>query len=308
MSDVNLSAMDLNLLVVVDAVLRERSATLAAARLHLTQSAVSNALGRARAVFGDPLVVRNGRGFALTPRAEAMRPQLEELLARVRGLLDEAARGPETTTRRFTIACTDAIGWVLLPRLLPLFEAEFPRARLRTVTLAPVVNEGLERADIDLVIGVPPATPPGCTAEELFADPMVAVVRDDHPEVRRKLRLETYARLPHAELALFGEPEDRVDRALAAHGLRRRIQVTVPHIATLPHLVAGSDRVATLIQSVARPFASKLSLRLCKPPVELPPLVVSQIWHHRRDDDAHGQVLRSLVRAAARSLRSAMGR
>src|SRR5688572_15197641 len=106
----NLVELDLNLLVVVEAVLRTRSAT--------------------RAAFGDRLVVRNGRGFSPTPRAEALAPGLRALLAGVRGLLGEGAEFvPETTTREFTIACIDAVGLMLLPRLLPLLHTRCPRAR-----------------------------------------------------------------------------------------------------------------------------------------------------------------------------------
>ncbi|MCX4240372.1 LysR family transcriptional regulator [Paraliomyxa miuraensis] len=298
----NLSNLDLNLLVVLEAVLEERSATLAAARLHLTQSAVSNALGRARAVFEDPLVIRNGRGFVLTPRAEALLPRLRGVLEEVRSLVgNDASSRPETTTRCFTIACADAVGAVVFPRLLPRFEARFPRATLRSVTLDRLMTQGgLERADIDLLVGIPPDVPAGCEAEDLFEDRMVAIVRADHPEVGRSLRLETYARLPHAELALFGEPEDRVDRALATHGLRRHVQVMVPHITTLPLLVAGSDRVATVMECVARAHEPRAALRILEPPVELAPLVVRLLWHRRTSDDEGCRLLRALVHEAMR--------
>ncbi|MCA9718948.1 MAG: LysR family transcriptional regulator [Myxococcales bacterium] len=302
MSSVNISALDLNLLVVVDAVLQERSATLAASRLHLTQSAVSNALRRARALFDDPLVVRSGRGFALTPRGESIAPRLAALLEETRALIhDSAGFRPQTSARRFTIACTDAVTSVLLPALLPRFAAALPRAQLRVVTLDAVMT-GLERADVDLLIGAPPRVQPGCQGEVLFEDPLVVLARADHPAIGRRLALETYAGLPHAELALFGEPEDQVDRALARHKLRRRIQVTAPHITALPFLVAGSDRVATLIRSVARAYTGSLALRGHAPPLELPPVVIQQIWHRRRDDDAGGALLRELVRGAAKRL------
>jgi len=297
MNDVNLSTLDLNLLVVVDAVLEERSATLAGARLHITQSAVSSSLRRARAVFGDPLVVRNGRGFALTPRAEALVPRLRSVLEDVRTIFgSDASMGP-LTTRCFTIACTDAAACVVLPKLLPRFTARLPHATLRTITLDRLFATGLERADVDLLIGIPPRVPPGCDAEVLFEDPMVVIARADHPAIGRRLRLDTYAELPHVELALFDEPDDRVDRALAARDLRRRIEVIVPHINTLPFLVAGSDRIATVMLSVARSFAEPFGLRVLEPPLGLAPLVVKQIWHRRRAEDPGGRVLRELVRS-----------
>src|SRR5690349_15790923 len=120
-TDMNLEAVDLNLLVVVDAVLETGSATRAAARLHVTQSAVSNSLRRARELFGDPLVVRSGRGLSPTPMAEALAGPLRSTLAQLRGLLGVGFE-PATSTRQFQIACSDAVGLVLLPKLLGLFE------------------------------------------------------------------------------------------------------------------------------------------------------------------------------------------
>ncbi|MCA9711552.1 MAG: LysR family transcriptional regulator [Myxococcales bacterium] len=296
----SLASLDLNLLVVLEAVLEERSATIAAARLHVTQSAVSNALRRARAVFDDPLVVRNGRGFSLTPRAEALHPRLRAVLAEVRSLVGgDAAADPRSTTRCFTIASIDAVGCMVLPRVLPRFRAAFPRATLRTITIDRLLaSGGLERADVDLLLGAPPDLPAGCEDEELFEDRMVAIVRADHPGVGRRLRLDAYARLPHAELALFAEPDDRVDRALAAHGLRRHVQIMVPHIGTLPFVVASSDCVATVMHGVARAHEHAASLRILDAPVDLPPITVRQVWHRRTRDDPGCRLLRQVIREA----------
>lgn len=309
MNSVNLGAIDLNLLRIVDAVLQERSATRAAARLHLTQSAVSNALRRARAIFGDPLVVRTGRGFATTPRAEAIAPRLRAIFDEVQGVL---AGGPRfdaaTSARRFTIAATDAIGIILLPALLAAFDAHMPRASLRVVPITHVIAAGgLEHAGVDLLIGAPPRIPASCASDPLFDDPMVAIVRADHPDVGPRLSLAAFARLPHAELALFGDPDDRVDRALAARGLRRRVQVTTPHIAGLPFLIAGSDRVATVTRAIARAVAEPLGLRALSPPVELAPIRIHQIWHARSGEDPGHQALRGLVRDVVHRLRGALG-
>lgn len=303
MSDVNLAGVDLNLLVVVDAVLETCSATRAAARLHVTQSAVSNALRRARELFGDPLVVRSGHGFVRTPTGEALAPRLRAVLGEVGDLLEQrTAFDASTCGRRFTVACTDAISIVVIPRLLPLFEAALPRASLRVVSLDHLAaTGGLERADVDVLIGAPPLTPAGCEEQLLFEDEYMAVVRADHPQVGRRLSLDRYAGLAHAELALFGEPEDRVGRALAAVGRARRIVVCVPHIAALPALVLASDCVATLTRTMARSFAAIARVRMLSLPIELPALSVRQIWHHRTHGDPGAVLLRQLVtRATAR--------
>jgi DNA-binding transcriptional LysR family regulator len=302
----NLNDVDLNLLVALDAVFRDRNATLAATRLHVTQSAVSNALKRARALFDDPLVVRLGRGFALTPKAEALEPRVREILTAVQNVLSSDPTGEPD--RWLTIACADAVGVALVPLILPLLRQRLPQVRLRTVTPDHVRVAGLERSDVDLVIGVLREVPPGSVSEDLFEDAMVVIAAASHPQVGSRLSLELYAQLPHAELALFGEPEDRVDRALASLGLRRRIDVMVPHLTALPFLVADSDRVATVIRSVARMFAAPLALQTFKPPVPLAPLVVRMVWHRRRAADPASLALRDVVRTAVRQLRRSQRR
>ncbi len=301
MNDMNLGAIDLNLLVVVDAVLETGSATRAAARLHVTQSAVSNALRRARELFGDPLVVRSGRGLSPTPMAQALAGPLRDTLARVRGLLgDEGRFDPATSTRRFQIACSDAVGLTLLPRLLPRFEAALPNATLQIVTLNRMVELGeLGQTGIDLLIGAPPTTPPECEEQVLFEDPMVAIVRAGHPKVASRLTLARYCALAHVEVAIFGVPDVRIDRALARHGRTRRIEVAASHIAMLPALVANSDCVATVTRSMVALFGASLKLRGFKPPVELEPLAIRQIWHRRVAEDPGSRMLRELVRVAA---------
>lgn len=296
----NLANVDLNLMVMLDAVLSTRSATLAASRLHVTQSAVSNALKRARALFDDALVVRRGNGFALTPRAEALAPRLRDVLGEVRDLV--AAEDEHAGPRSVTIGCLDAISITFVPVLLPLMRERLPLTRLRTMTPDHVRTIGLERSEVDLVVGALRDTPAGCDAEDLFEDPLVVIAAARHPEIKTRLSVQTYASLPHAELGLFGEAEDRIDRALAAVGLSRRTEVVVPHLAALPFLVSGSDRIATVPRSVARRFAGPLKLRVLRPPVVLGPIVVRMIWHRRHADDRTHLALRDLVRRAARRM------
>jgi DNA-binding transcriptional LysR family regulator len=294
---VNLANVDLNLLVMLDAVLSTRSATLAASRLHVTQSAVSNGLKRAREQFGDPLVVRQGSGFALTPKAEALAPRLRRVLDEMQSLL--AADGERMQRQWVTIACLDAVSMTLVPALLPLLDERLPQTRLRTLTPDHVRFVGLERAEVDLAVGALPHVHTGCEVEDLFEDPMVVIAAANHPKIKSRLSLEAYASLPHAELGLFGEPEDRVDRALAPRGLTRRIEVIVPHLAALPFLVSNSQRIATVTRTIARQFAHPLGLRIHRPPVGLSPLVMRMVWHHRRSSDHTHLALRDVVRAAA---------
>jgi len=176
--EVNISAVDLNLLVVLDAVLTERSATRAAKRLGVTQSAVSNALARLRDLFGDPLVVRHGRGLTPTPRAEALAPQVAHWVREVGTLLGEAPPFDAATSRReFTLACADYYGMVVLPPLMEALCKRAPHARLRIVSLEELVGGGGLAHDVDVHVGRPPAVEAGCHRRPLFEEEFVCLTR-----------------------------------------------------------------------------------------------------------------------------------
>lgn len=305
MSDVNLSAIDLNLLVVLDAVLEEGSATRAAARLHITQSAVSNALRRARELFGDELVVRRPYGLAPTSRALAIAPTLRGVLDGARSVLAGApAFDPATTTRCFTIACSDAIGVTVLPALLRRMRVHAPRARIRMITIERMVaTDGLARGEVDLLVGIPPVLASAWRAEPVYNDPMSCIVRKGHPTIGKSLTLARYASASHVEVALFGEPDDLVDRALAKHGRTRTVAIAVPHFTSVPLAVLETECIATLSTRIARAFAARMPLVVLRPPVRLPRLAVQQIWHQRNDDDPAIAFLRAQVKAAARDAR-----
>ncbi len=300
---VNLSAIDLNLLLVLATVLEEGSATRAAARLHVTQSAVSNALARLRRVFDDPLLVRGPGGLVPTPRALAIAPRLAGAMETLRGVVHGETFDPRTTTRRFTIACTDLVAALLVPELGARLRAKMPLASLRIVTIEHMMaRDGLATGDVDLLVGVPPTVPTGCIAEPVYDDTLVCIVARTHPTLQRAKRLDvvTYAALPHVEIALFGEANRIVDVALARIGSARKVVVAVPHFTLAPLVVARSDAVATLGKKLATTYAKMLPLRVLGAPIPLPAIRVKQMWHVRSANDAGTSALRDLVRRALR--------
>jgi len=283
-------------------VLEESSATRAAAKLHVTQSAVSNSLRRAREIFGDPLVVREPHGLSPTPRALRLLPALRAWLEEARRMVSNAPSfDPATSTRSFGIACSDSLAIILLKPLLRRLQRVAPHVRLRFLTLDRLISaDALARGEADLLIGIPPVLPAAHEAELVYRDPMKCIVRRDHPRVRSRLGLETYASLPHVDIALFGTVDDRVDRALARHGKSRVVSVALPHFAAVPLAVLETDGVATLSERLARVFAEQFQLRVFKPPVELEPIEIRQVWHRRSADDEALLFLRSLIREIAR--------
>jgi DNA-binding transcriptional LysR family regulator len=309
----NLAAVDLNLLLVLHTVLEERSATRAARRLHVTQSAISNALARLRALLGDPLFVRSGRALAPTSRAAALQPRLADALRQLEGAIAaEPSFDPRTSERRFTIACTDYDEVTFLPHVVALFARRMPLASLRVVTLDYVINrDAMATGEVDLLLALSSAPIQACDKEELAIDDVVLVARRDHPGVGvgagGRLSRVHFNSLRHVDLMLFGDKgllHRPLERTLARAGLVRNVALAVPHFFVVALAVARTDFIAGLPRTFAREMAALLPLRLLETPVRIPGFSTSMFWHHRTREDAAGVVFRQIVREAVAQAKS----
>src|SRR5215472_681646 len=234
---VNLSSIDLNLFLVLHAVLEERSATRAAARLNVTQSAVSNALARLRRLLDDPLVVRRGRGISPTPRAEELAPLLREATDRLALVIERRGFIATETARTFTIALSDNYQASELPRIARAFAARMPRATLRVVSTDYLAaTDGLANGDIDVAFAPEQALQPGMRSAVLFEEQAALMVRRDHPRVRTRMTRVLFNELPHIDVhVVLGRPGTghRVaQRAWERAHVRRRVVLTVPYFLT----------------------------------------------------------------------------
>ena len=307
MHDVHIEALDLNLLVALRALLAERHVTRAAARVGLTQPAMSHALGRLREVLGDPLLVRTPSGMVPTPRAEAMREPLERALADLgRALAAPEPFDPARAKRRFRFATSDYVELVLFPRLCARLWAEAPGVdvRLRPIGGTGVAELAEDRTDI--VIGPADSfgTAPGVRIQKLFEDRFVCVVREDHPVAKKKrLDLDTFVALPHALITPRGQnARGAVDDALARLGLERRVALEIPHFLVAPHVVRETDVILTLAERVARMLAPVLGLVRLAPPLEVQGFAMSMAWHDRHHADPAHAWLRRVTADAAKTI------
>jgi DNA-binding transcriptional LysR family regulator len=199
-----LSAIDMNLLVALDALLAEGSVTRAAARVGLSPSAMSHALARLRKLLDDPILLRSRSGLSPTPRARTLQPELREALDRIRvALAASPAFDPASSNQTFSVSCQDVTQILLIPRLLRLFETLAPGARLDVWPLAPrgQVPHDLEQGTYDVAIGQFPEVPRAIRTEVLFEDPIACLVRRDHPRIRSELTREQYAAERHLAVA-----------------------------------------------------------------------------------------------------------
>ncbi len=271
----HLSAVDLNLLVVLDELLRAKSTTKAARRLGRTQSAVSHALGRLRTTFRDPLFVRAGAALRPTTLAEALETPLRQVLADAQAIVSGGggAFDPSKLERTFVLAGTDYAEIVLLPRLLPRLRREAPGVNLVTRFLGDDVDRALQAREVDLAYGSSLRALSGITVQKVAEVPMAVLLRRGHPALRKRLTPEGYARLEHVLVTPRGLPGSSVDSALEPLGLSRRVVLRVPHFAAAAAVVAESDLVVTMPSDFATRMARPLGLVTRPVPVPVRPSI-----------------------------------
>lgn len=300
MADARLGAMNLNLLAALDALLAEGSVTRAAARMGVTQSAMSHSLRQLREVLGDPLLVRGPSGMTPTARAEALREPVRRGLLELSRALSGGEFDPASARRTFTLSCGDFFAVLLLPPLLDVLRREAPGVDV-AVRPADGAREAdlLEAGETDAVVAVAMADRATLRRSRLFTETFACVVREGHPEVGDALSLEVFVRLSHALISPRGSGPTFVDEALAERGLARRIALRVPYFLAAPPIIAASDLVLTAPRRIAELFARTYPLRILPPPLPLSGFGVHLVWHERDDaDPAHRWLRRALARAS----------
>ncbi|MFJ7777413.1 LysR family transcriptional regulator [Streptomyces yangpuensis] len=292
------SGLDLNLLVALDVLLEESSVSRAAARLHLSEPAMSRTLGRIRKALGDPVLVRAGRVMVPTPHALAVRGEVRSVVERARALfLSGGQVDLPTLTRTFTVLANDAFTAVTGAALFGRVAREAPGVRLRFLAESHVEVPALRDGVADLELGVIDTRSPEVHVEHLYEERMVAVVRPGHPLLRGRPTARRFAAAEHLIASRRGRLEGPVDTALAAQGLSRRVVGSVGSFPASLFVLRESDLVG-LLTARAVPLAAALGLETFEIPLDLPALPFGMAWHPRHDaDPAHGW-----LRARAREL------
>lgn len=296
----NLAGFDLNLLVVFEALYQERGVTAAARRLGLGQPAASAALGRLRALLGDPVFERVGGRMMPTPRAHEMAPRLIASLNDLRRTLGEhSAFQPDADKRSFAIASTDYTSLALLPGLLENLRREAPHVELRVQGYdKDQVGELLDRNEVELALGVFSAPPERAVATPLYTERFVGVARIGHPAVTGGfITKAAFAAASHALVTVRRDARGVIDEALERDGLTRRIVLTLPHMMVLPEVLARTDLISAVPERLAPRFGP--GLQTFRLPLVTAPWRVIMLWNPNRRTDRSAVWLRSLVRAAA---------
>lgn len=293
-----LARLDLNLLLVFHHLLRLGRVSAVAQTLGMSQPAVSSALGRLRLALADELFLRTQRGMAPTPYAQQLAEPVAVALDGLQQALNvRASFEPGTTQRSFTLAMTDVGEMYFLPVLMDALRHEAPGVTLQVVSvMQDSLRDDMASGRIDLALGLLPQLQAGFFQQALFRQPYVCLMRQAHPlAARSRLTLKALAQAEHVRVMAAGTGHGRVDDALQAQGLKRRIRLTVPHYVALGDVLGHSDLIATVPKRFAERVCLPFGLTTRPLPVQVEGSVIHQFWHGRLHRDPGHQWLRALV-------------
>jgi DNA-binding transcriptional LysR family regulator len=264
----NLSALDLNLLVALDALLKEANVSRAAMRIGLSQPAASHALQRLREVFGDPLLVRNGARMELTARAQGLRGPLAQALDQVRGLFVPDDFEAASSERQFRLMMPDLAVELLMPPLMEKITQAAPNVRIDVVPWrGPAIFTAEFARTIDLVISIGNAFG-GFHRQRLYTDSDALAVRRGHPAGTKLKKRDAFLNARHVAVIIRGQNEDLIDRWLRAEGIERKIALVVPGYIEALHVAARTDLVAFVPLRLIAALSKQLSLVSVTPPFD----------------------------------------
>ncbi len=300
---VNLSAFDLNLLVVFDALMRERSVTRAGNSIGLSQPAVSHALNRLRNLVGDELFVRTPTGMMPTARAERLAGPLANALSELRLALEPTVFDPAASDQRFRLALNNYAAVLIAPPLVAAVARAAPAVRLELIPRGTLdLVEQLDRGDLDLAIGDLQSQAERFLTTPVLEDEIVIVMRRGHTAGRGALSPKAFAALEQLEISSSLDDTSFVDRWLSDLGLVRRISLRAPFISAAQILVQ-SQLIANMSRRIAQHLASHYALEIHEPPYSSPPVQLAMQWQRRLDGHPAHQWFRQVVRAVAEDLR-----
>lgn len=298
--------LNLNLLPILEMLVRERNVTRAARRLGLSQPSVSRALAELRHQLGDELMIRTRVGMEPTPRALLLVAPLSRALEDVhRALALRVEFTPSSTTTTFTLSMGDYETLILLPDIYARFAVEAPQARLSVQAFRrPVVEEALNSGTVQLAIGrvIRPAA--HLHQQALFEDKFVLVMRRGHPLEHEKLSLKSFVSVPHILISPGGGGDFRglIDDQLDAVRESRTVTLSVPHFLAAPHLVASSDSIMAMPGKLAERYARLLPINVLPLPFKEDGFEITMTWHNRTDSDPAWQWFRGLVAEISASI------
>jgi len=288
-----LSKIDMNLFIVLDAIYSERKLTSAAEVLHITQPAVSNALARLRGHFNDELFVRRSGQMVPTPLTENIIERVREALAALQSSLNEHdAFDPAQSTRTFRISMNDTSEAHLLPQLMEVLEREAPHVKLESYAIPRAeLVKAFHAGELDFALDVPLINDNDLVHTPLTTDRYVCVARAEHPRIQDHINLEQYLSEAHINISSRRKGTGQVDAYLAKLGLQRNIRLRIQHSRAASPIVERSDMLLTIPQSLTQ----GTSLQVLELPFALPSLDWHMYWAKRLETDPAHKWMRERI-------------
>lgn len=292
-------AADLNLLAAFQALMEERNVSRAAAKMNLTQPAMSRAFQRLRHLFQDDILVRTNNTYEPTQRANQIARELDKILPRLETLLATKDFKPEDARASVRIAATDYAVATIFPNLLKDISRLAPNIELDVRPWTEDAFTDLEANNLDLVLWVQ-AAPAGLRGEVLFQEKFVCLVREDHPIGNKPLSLKRYMEYPHVIISVMRKTQLVIDKLLGEKGLQRRVLARTPYFASAVLLLKESDAILSIGKRLAGKLETFGRFKELEPPIELGTYSYLQIWHPRTDHDPLLSWIRERVKEAAK--------
>jgi DNA-binding transcriptional LysR family regulator len=292
----NIRTIDLNLLVIFDAMARHRSVNRAAEAVGLSQPATSAALARLRLLFGDALFVRAGAGMKPTPRALELAGPVHQVVETISTeILQQAAFDPAQSDRTFTILTPDIGEIAFFPRVLRRLRTEAPQVRLQAISLPrKAAAEALESGAAELAIGFyPDLQKAGFFQQRLFKTSYACIACASNTQARERMTLRQFIAAKHVVVRPEGR-EHTFDRLLEEKGHHRRVMLELSHFMSLLSVLPGSDLVATVPDDIATAVERHIRIRRIALPLRPPVIEVQQFWHRRLQHDPANRWLRGV--------------
>jgi DNA-binding transcriptional LysR family regulator len=291
-----LRELDLNLLLVFNQLLLDRSVSTAADKLGLTQPAVSNALKRLRTALKDELFLRTSRGMEPTPYAlHLAEPVVYALNALQTAFTTRDSFDPLTSTRNFQLAMTDIGEMYFMPALMVALSKVAPQVRVSTVRPnAGKLKEDMESGTVDLALGLLPHLTTGFFQRRLFRHKYVCVFRKDHPMARAPMTLAQFSALEHVGVIAANTGHNEVDGLLERAGIHRTMKLVVPHFIAVGHILQSTDLISTLPERFAQRCEAPFGLVTSPHPARLPDIAINLFWHAKFNRDPANMWMRQL--------------
>lgn len=294
------SKIDLRLLYTLETIHRLGTLTAAGDALGLSQPALSHALNRLREIFGDELFVRTSRGMRSTPKADELASSARRILATVREELSPTSSlKPESLARTFRLGMTDVGEMVFFPDLVKHLREHAPQVNIVSMTLPPRdLASALEMGTIDMAMGpLPDLTGADLRQQLIFERGFMCLVSAQHPRItsKRQLTLNAFLQEPHLVVSSPGRTVEVFERFLDEKKMSRRVVMSVPHMLCVPHIIANSDMIVTVPQSVGLVYQDFPGLRVIDPPMDTPKIRVALYWSARFSKDPGNSWLRSVI-------------